>query len=272
MVDSSSDDATVIEATAAGARVMTIARSDFDHAGTRTLAAQSAAGQVLMFLTHDALPANGDAIANLVAALERDPQVGAAYGRQLSWPHTPPFAAHLRAFNYPSQGRTVTMDDRRTLGLRAAFLSDSFCAYRAEALARAGWFGHGLILGEDMVAGARLLKLGYRLCYEPGAEVYHAHAYTVAQEFRRYFDIGVMHADQRWLIDEFGRAEGEGLRYVRSEVAYLANRGLLYKVPEGMLRNVMKYMGYAIGQRYRLLPASMRRRLGMNQRWWDLQK
>ena len=52
---------------------------------------------------------------------------------------------------------------------------------------------------------------GYRVgVYRGGGVVYHSHNYTVAQEFKRYFDLGVFFEKQRWLLDEFGRPEGEG--------------------------------------------------------------
>ncbi|MFE0678513.1 hypothetical protein ACFW26_34910, partial [Streptomyces sp. NPDC058867] len=46
--------------------------------------------------------------------------------------------------------------------------------------------------------------------------VHHSHSYSIGEEFRRYFDVGVMHARAPWLLDRFGKAEGEGKRFVQS--------------------------------------------------------
>ena len=77
-----------------------------------------------------------------------------------------------------------------------------------------GWFAEHLISTEDTYAGARMLLAGYTLAYVSDAMVYHSHNYTVFQEFKRYFDIGVFHKKERWILEAFGNAEGTGLRHL----------------------------------------------------------
>jgi len=50
-------------------------------------------------------------------------------------------------------------------GIKTAFLSNSFSAYRKKALQEIGWFKDNLILGEDTYAGAKLLLKGYKIAY-----------------------------------------------------------------------------------------------------------
>ncbi len=40
----------------------------------------------------------------------------------------------------------------------------------------------------------------------------------LVQEMKRYFDMGVFHASEPWIRQELGGAEGEGLKFVVSEV------------------------------------------------------
>ncbi|BBM05676.1 hypothetical protein HAALTHF_27910n [Vreelandella aquamarina] len=87
-------------------------------------------------------------------------------------------------------------------------MSNSFAAYRREALLAAGGFPEGTILSEDMMAGARLLQQGWKLAYCADACVQHSHNYTLAAEFKRYFDIGVFHHREQWLLAWLGKAEG----------------------------------------------------------------
>ena len=58
VIDSSSNDNTVDNAQSHRANVITITQSEFDHGGTRTLAAIEAKGDILVYLTQDALPYN----------------------------------------------------------------------------------------------------------------------------------------------------------------------------------------------------------------------
>ena len=73
------------EASKMSAQVIAIDAADFNHGGTRQMGMeQEPEADVYCFLTQDAIPADENALACLVAAFDA-PQVGCAYGRQL--PH-----------------------------------------------------------------------------------------------------------------------------------------------------------------------------------------
>ena len=77
VVDSSSTDGTSAAARDAGFEVVEIDGRDFDHGGTRQLAAEHASkADILIYLTQDAVPSKPDAFRNLIAAFE-DPAIGA---------------------------------------------------------------------------------------------------------------------------------------------------------------------------------------------------
>ncbi|MBR9829733.1 MAG: glycosyltransferase family 2 protein [Oceanospirillales bacterium] len=267
-VDSSSIDGTAAMVSEAGfGRVLNIDSCEFDHGGTRAWAAQQVDAEVVVFLTQDALPVSVDDIDRLVSAFD-DPLVAAAYGRQLPYEDCHLFGRHLRQFNYGERSYVRGLEDTAEYGIKTAFLSNSFAAYRRLSLEQIDWFKNGLILGEDNYAGGRLLLAGHRLAYVAEAEVYHSHSYTVWQEFKRYFDIGVFHAMEPWLLKEFGKPEGEGMRYVCSELAYLRSERAWHLLPAFVVRNGMKWLGYKLGKLYRRLPARLVPRLSMHHRWW----
>mgnify|MGYP003105624818 FL=1 len=67
VVDSQSDDATVERAqSVAGVRVEMIRRQDFDHGGTRDWAIRRCDSDVVVFMTQDAMPTDGDCMKNLL--------------------------------------------------------------------------------------------------------------------------------------------------------------------------------------------------------------
>ena len=246
-------------------RTLIIPKVEFDHGGTRTLAGKiRSAGDILVYLTQDALPCDDEAIENLIQPLLAEQVCGASFGRQIPYQDATPFAQHLRLFNYPPQSYLRTYADRAALGIRAAFCSNSFAAYRRDALDEVGWFAKNLLLAEDMHVCARMLKKGYKLRYVAEAVVYHSHNYTVAQEFKRYFDLGAFFEKERWLLDEFGRPEGEGVKFVRSELSYLGSHGLLHLLPISLMRAVAKLIGYRLGHYYKYLPRTILRRVSMH--------
>lgn len=253
IIDSSSTDGTVDIAKKYTDKVIVIPKQEFDHGGTRTKAAKMAEGDILVYFTQDALPCDNYAIEKLVSAFQ-DEKVGAAYGRQLSYENTSLFGKHLRLFNYGSKSYIRDKSDIRRYGMKTAFLSNAFAAYRETALEAIGWFKEGLIFGEDAYAGAKLILNDYKIAYVAEAQVYHSHSYTVWQEFKRYFDIGVFHKSENWILKNLGKAEGEGIKYIQSGIKHLLSNRAWHLLPEFVLRNGAKYLGYRLGQKYEQLP------------------
>lgn len=267
VVDSSSRDASVEVAKQHGFEVQTIPASDFDHGGTRNAAVRGSTAEVFVFLTQDAVIDHPAALDTLLAAFG-DPAVAVAYGRQLPHRDANPIAAHARSFNYGATSRVVGLGDRSTLGIKTVFTSNSFAAYRAGVFQELGGFPERNILSEDMYLAARAVLAGGKVAYVAEACVRHSHNYSPLEEFRRYFDIGVFQADQSWIGEQFGAAEGEGLRFVRSEARYLLARAPLW-LPRALLHNGLKMLGYRLGRNYARLPASWPRRLSMQPRFWQ---
>jgi rhamnosyltransferase len=89
----------------------------------------------------------------------------------------------------------------------------------------------------------------------------------LGQEFRRYFDIGVMHAQNRKLIEDFGSPSGAGKNFVLGELRYLAGVAP-WRVPEAILRTLLKYTAYKLGRREEKISLSWKKRLSMHKRYW----
>jgi len=249
--------------------------ADFDHGRARRSAFQRirrslGPGDGVVFVTQDVFGAgqeSGQAVVSLVRVLTQD-KVGAAYGRQLPRPGAGPFEAHARLFNYPDRSEVRSMEDAKRLGIKACFFSDSFAAYRLDALEQVGGFPERAIVGEDVIVAAKLLKAGWKIAYVADACVYHSHDLTPLQEMRRYFDIGVFHARESWILREFGKPEGEGLRFLRSELRYLWQHAP-WRIPESFLRAALRYFGYRLGRAERWLPLGLKRWLSLQKHFWD---
>jgi rhamnosyltransferase len=267
IVDSESTDGTPELARAAGFGFVSIARRDFNHGGTRQWATQFAGdAEFLVFLTQDAVLADSDAVAKLLAAFQ-DPAVAAAYGRQLPRPEAGAIEAHARHFNYSAYSDVRDLTGRERLGIKAIFISNSFAAYRRSALMEVGGFPSDVIFGEDTVTAGRLLLSGYKVAYVAEACAYHSHAYTCAQEFRRYFDIGILHSRESWLLDQFGTTNGEGKRFVLSEFRYLLDRDAR-QIPSAIVRTALKLLGYRLGRLEAQVAPRLKRRLSALSSFW----
>jgi rhamnosyltransferase len=267
VVDSASTDDTPDQAVADGFEVLRIDRKDFDHGGTRRMAAAMLTDcDFLIFLTQDAILGDPHSITHLLAPFA-DPSVAGVCGRQLPRPGAGEIEIFARHFNYPATSSVRSYADAGTLGVKAAFFSNSYAAYRRAALDGVGGFPSNLIVGEDMYTAGKLLLAGWNLVYTADATVFHSHSYTMIEEARRYFDIGVLMALQPWLPERFGTIKGHGLKYVRAEAAFLWQRRPTLIFP-ALARNFLKLLTFQCGKRHQLLPKVWARKLSMHRNFW----
>lgn len=268
IVDSGSDKKWMAEIEGLDYRYKEITPQQFNHGGTRQAAAETCKGsKILVYLTQDAILADDDTLHNLVQIF-KNPQIGCAYGRQLPHKGAGILATHARLFNYPAKSQIKQLSDAKRLGIKTAFISNSFAAYRTKVLQEVGGFPSHVILSEDTYVASKMILAGYKVAYCADAKVYHSHDYTIMQEFRRYFDTGVFHAEEPWIREAFGQAEGEGGRFVRSEFGYVLKHqpSLLLSA---FIRDGMKFLGYRIGINEKKIPLWVKRKCSMMKRYWD---
>jgi rhamnosyltransferase len=267
VVDSSSSDDTARIATEYGWRCHVIPRAAFDHGGTRNLGASLAKGETLVFLTQDAVPADASWLANLVRPLEES-GVAASFSRQLPRPGARPREAFTRLQNYPPEGAVFTADDVARIGIKAMFFSNVSSAIDRAAFDEAGGFPERAILNEDGYLAARLLQRGYSFRYEASSCVFHSHDYGIGMQFRRYFDIGVSHAEGPPLM-RHARTTGAGTRFMKEQLRHLVAQGAWLEATLALCETVAKYVAYRFGRNHERLPLAWRRRLGWNVRYWE---
>jgi rhamnosyltransferase len=249
-------------------RVFPVSRGAFDHGGTRNAALQQARYPWVLFLTQDAVCADDKAFAHLLVAAGSKGVV-AAYGKQLPHSDANPLAATARGFNYGDARMLQDMDHAPLLGIKTWFISNSFCIWNKAVLTRAGGFAEKLILGEDMHAAARLIQSGGTVAYEPRARVRHSHNYSAAEEFRRYFDIGVFHSVHSELLFKAGNASKEGLRFVLGQALALLGSHSYWSLLKLPFHIAAKFIGYKLGRKFTLLGRRVSRALSMHKNYWN---
>lgn len=247
--------------------IMQIPSCEFNHGGTRQLGMDMYPDNDLyVFLTQDAVLVDEKSLEYLIACFN-DPSVGCAYGRQLPHHNASFFSRIARLNNYGEESYIRSIEDRKKYGVKTCFISNSFAAYSKEAMLDVKGFPTNTILSEDMCVAAKMLENGWKIAYNADAQVYHSHNYSIWQEFKRYFDIGVFHAREKWIRDDFGQAEGEGVRFIISELKEIIKSNPIFLF-EMFFRDGMKLLGYRLGLYESILPLKFKRKISMNKKYW----
>ena len=130
-----------------------------------------------------------------------------------------------------------------------------------------GGFPRHLIFGEDMYVAAKMIINGWGIAYASSAICRHSHNYSIMDEFRRYFDMGVFHSRERWISTRFGGISGEGFKFLLSEMKYVGI-DKFYIWPNVIFRNGCKYVAYNLGKREKFIPFFAKKYLGMHKAYW----
>lgn len=245
VMDSSKDDETARAALGVpGVRVIRVTR--FDHGGTRRLAMEETRADVVLFMTQDALPSDRECFSRLLAPFARE-EIAAVTGRQIAKDSASDYERLVRAYRYPQESDEWGAERIAQDGLGAYRLSNVLCAYRADAVRRAGGFDHPVETNEDMLMAQKLLACGFRLAYRADAAVVHSHDFTLCEQFERNRKIGRTLETYRERLACRGEA-GEGAALARYVLGRLAKDGKWMSCARFMADCAARLAGNRIGR------------------------
>ena len=252
IVDSESSDGTTAVARSLGCAVHRVSRNRFDHGGARNFAAGKSSGEILVFLTQDALPTSRDFLALLTAPLDGH-LTAASYARQIPASDAPPTEAFARLHNYPVESslRHISRVQRRTL--KTFFFSNTASAIDRACFERVGRFPAPVLTNEDMLFCARLLDGGYQVAYAAQAQVIHSHNFSFTDLFRRYFRIGAVTREHRDVLRCASNSK-DGIEFVRKQIAYLHETRRNTLIPRALIEASIKALAFQCGRLPRVAP------------------
>lgn len=262
VIDSGSTDGTVEAVRAFPARLLAIAPEEFGHGRTRNLGAQLAEGDIVVYLSQDAVPADARWLEELVAPLS-DPRVAAVYGRQMPKAEATPLMRYFHSCFYPDHRFEHTRSS--AFSFRRILFSNVNSAVRRAVLLEHP-FADDIIMSEDQEFAHRVLAHGHTIVYEPSAAVWHSHNYRLAELFRRNFDSAYsLRSLQR---DGLLARARDGLAYLLGELRYLAASREWRWVPMAVLWELTRAVAFLLGPQADRLPRGLRRRMSLHREYW----
>ena len=205
--DSGSADRSVDIARSHGAETIEIAPGTFAHGPTRNALMRHASGEIVVFLTQDATPADEQWLARMAAAFDLADDVALVHGPYRPRPGASPsvareleqFFAAMAPDGAPVVDRASADGAWRDVSARASFFTDANGAVARWAWERVPF--PDVAYAEDRLLALRMLEAGFAKAFVPCAAVMHSHDYGPWDLFRRYFD------EFRGLRETFGHVE-----------------------------------------------------------------
>jgi len=194
-IDSGSQDGSLELLSRYPVRVVQIPPESFNHGETRNLGAKSASpdSEFVVFLSHDALPANSSWLKCLVSPLLNDPQVAGAFSRHIPRPGANGSVIRQLVQLTQSGGskRLVKMmpaseEEFETNKFYLVFFSNT-----SSVLRKSAWEKYPFPkadFAEDALWSEQVLRAGYKIVFEPESVIKHSHNYSLVEQFRQNVD------------------------------------------------------------------------------------
>ncbi len=268
VVNSSSKDGTVEEAQKMGAELLIVPRGEFNHGTTRDLARRHLNTDIVVMVTPDAYPLDEHQLTNLVQPIIEG-NAAVAYARQIPHKGAKFFESFHRAFNYPAESHVRGIENMDKYGVYTFFCSDSCAAYRNSSLQEVGGFPEVLI-GEDTVAVAKLLRKGHKIAYVAEAVVRHSHEYTLKQEFQRHFDTGLARKSYGNLLDTGSHKDMDRARLYLTTLFNKVISEKPWLFPYAFIQTFTKWSGYHLGRVSINAPVWFKRFFSSQDFYWNI--
>ena len=204
-------------------------------------------GEIIVFLNSDATPANADWLETLISNFDRDKNLGAVFGRQIS-------RSDCRSLFVRDTDRAF--GDGSISSRWAHFFSMANSATR-RTIAIDFPFETQLKYSEDIEWSLRVKRAGFKIDYIKDATTYHSHNYSLKQCWQRQYGEGKAEAAifrngeidfgfLRYVILPLGM---EVIRDVRYCLANFSIGGLIHTLPLRLVQKLGRWQGLRAGLR-----------------------
>lgn len=172
-----------------------IPNTEYGHGKTRDFAAHEANGEIVVYLSHDAVPSHDRWLYEMVRPFEINDNLLGVFGKQIPRPNCIPMLkseinAVFGGFG-PDFGTTLFYKDyfvdSQGVYDAVSFYSDVNSASRKKTLTSTLPYQH-VKYAEDQILGRDIIDNGYYKCYAPRASVFHSNDLMLKEYRRRTFD------------------------------------------------------------------------------------
>ncbi len=242
VIDSSSTDQTTrIVKSFSSVKLVSIKPEEFGHGKTRNTGARMTAGEYIVFLNADAIPANKNWLTILIDSIKQDRSFAGVFSR-----HIPRKDCHL----YMERDIRCSMPASRKVISRFNSRDSLLFSTVSCVMPRSIWqqypFDDHILIAEDQNWAKNILDQGYRIVYQPESMVTHSHNYSLKELYQIKVRVGqslkaFRHRPLNIVLGLFLVTGGMILKFI-SDIFYIISRKLPFK-------KRFKELGVALGSR-----------------------
>jgi rhamnosyltransferase len=210
-------------------RTRTITKEEFGHGRTRNEAAHEARGEIVVYLSHDAIPSSESWLYEMIAPFNISQKIIGVMGKQIPRHKCVP----LQKYEIQSVFRNLGPDFGTTVFYKDTFMEDpvyydsvTFYSDVNSAARRDFLLGalpyRDVLYAEDQLFGRDVIDSGYYKAYAPRASVIHSNDLTLGEYKHRMFD------------------EIMGLRKIGSKIHEPSMRSIIKMTSIGVIRDALK--------------------------------
>lgn len=252
-IDSGSEDDSINILEKYNTKIFKIKPEEFHHSKTRNFGAQKSNGDVLVYLTQDALPIHNDLLEKLVKPL-KDPKIAVSYGRQIANPDSNDVNTFFYSHFYPNERKVLRKElakNPKKFYIDCIYVSDVCSAIKRDIWEQLK-FTDDVPMSEDKDFALKVLNTGYEIVYEPEASVYHSHDYSLHSLFKRRFQDGS--AFSNIALEGESGFFGRGIKFVLGEIKFLIDNKHFLGIPYAIIYNFIDFIGFFLGKNEKYMP------------------
>jgi glycosyltransferase involved in cell wall biosynthesis len=197
VIDSGSSDSTLTTAREfefrGRVKIISINKENFQHGATRNLGASESQGDLLVFITQDALPANTHWLHHLIAPFDSDERVAGVFSKHLALENSSLFTKRDLANHFLNLERfpiafSKDIDEQKWNHDISYRQVGHFYSDNASAMRKSVWLNipyPEVNFGEDQLWARAILEAGYIKYYSKYSHIFHSHEYGESETLKR---------------------------------------------------------------------------------------
>lgn len=244
-------------------RLLHIKKKEFGHGRTRNLALKYARGQIIVFLSQDALARDNEWLTNLLNPL-KNKGIGATFSRQI--PYKNADITEKCFYSYYFQDKdTVKPNLSSKNKLDNYFFSNVSSAIKKDVLKKFP-FDESLIMSEDQGFAKKIIENKLKTYYCSKSVVIHSHNYNLMLTFKRYFDSAF--SLSQIFGGNFRKICNYGLHYLIYELKFVLKKQPS-KIFYLLLKDLLKVVATTLGIYNKFIPTFIKKKLSLHSYYFD---